>query len=189
MSTVKRWKIKEHYVAGEFAGYVVVTDDKYEDVVCHGIGVDYRPTAVLIASAPELEAERDRLREALKEIAKFADSEYRKRIPAPSCVEFSTIKRYAEKALEGTEMSKVKCHHCHHLNRQQCPAAFISADGCGDFRPRTNFDRITESPEILAKFVTPEICPTVDHHKNVNCQETKCYDCWLKWLNQEADHE
>lgn len=46
----------------------------------------------------ELEAERDRLREALKEIAKFADSEYRKRIPAPSCVEFSTIKRYAEKA-------------------------------------------------------------------------------------------
>lgn len=49
----------------------------------------------------ELEAERDRMREALKEIAKFADSEYRKRIPAPSCVEFLTIKRYAEKALEG----------------------------------------------------------------------------------------
>lgn len=49
----------------------------------------------------ELKAERDRLREALKEIAKFADSEYRKRIPAPSCVEFSTIKRYAEKALGG----------------------------------------------------------------------------------------
>lgn len=49
----------------------------------------------------ELEAERDRLREALKEIAKFADSEYEKRIPAPSCVEFSTVKRYAEKALKG----------------------------------------------------------------------------------------
>ena len=49
----------------------------------------------------ELEAERDRLRKALKEIAKFADSEYEKRIPAPSCVEFSTIKRYAEKALKG----------------------------------------------------------------------------------------
>lgn len=43
----------------------------------------------------------DQLREALKEIAKFADSEYGKRIPAPSCVEFSTIKRYAEKALKG----------------------------------------------------------------------------------------
>nr|DAK83997.1 MAG TPA: hypothetical protein [Caudoviricetes sp.] len=65
MSTVKQWKIKEHYVAGEFAGYVVVTDDKYEDVVCRGIGVDYREDAVLIASAPELKAERDRLREAL----------------------------------------------------------------------------------------------------------------------------
>ena len=54
------------------------------------------------ARIAELEAERDRLREALKEIAKFADSEYEKRIPAPSCVEFSTVKRYAEKALKGT---------------------------------------------------------------------------------------
>ena len=53
------------------------------------------------ARIAELEAERDRLRKALKEIAKFADSEYEKRIPAPSCVEFSTIKRYAEKALKG----------------------------------------------------------------------------------------
>ena len=53
------------------------------------------------ARIEELEAERDRLREALKEIAKFADSEYEKRIPAPSCVEFSTVKRYAEKALKG----------------------------------------------------------------------------------------
>ena len=55
----------------------------------------------LLARLAELEAERDRLRKALKEIAKFADSEYEKRIPAPSCVEFSTIKRYAEKALKG----------------------------------------------------------------------------------------
>ena len=53
------------------------------------------------ARIAELEAERDRLREALKEIAKFADSEYEKRIPAPSYVEFSTVKRYAEKALKG----------------------------------------------------------------------------------------
>lgn len=101
MNTVKRWKIKAHYVAGEFAGYVVVTDDKYEDVVCHGIGVDYRDDAVLIASAPELKAERDRLRKVLEAIAKFADSEYEKRIPAPSCVEFLTIERCAEKAMKG----------------------------------------------------------------------------------------
>lgn len=49
----------------------------------------------------ELEAENGRLREALKEIAEFANDEYGKRIPAPSCVEFMTIKRYAEKALKG----------------------------------------------------------------------------------------
>lgn len=53
------------------------------------------------ARIAELEAERIRLRKALEEIAKFADREYGKRIPAPSCVEFSTIKWYAEKALEG----------------------------------------------------------------------------------------
>ena len=49
----------------------------------------------------ELEAENGRLREALKEIAEFANDEYGKRIPAPSFVEFMTIKRYAEKALKG----------------------------------------------------------------------------------------
>ena len=54
------------------------------------------------ARIAELEAECDRLREALKEIAEFADSECGKRIPAPSCVEFLTINRYAEKALKGT---------------------------------------------------------------------------------------
>lgn len=51
----------------------------------------------------ELEAENKRLREALKEIAEFANNEYGKRIPAPSCVEFMTISRYAEKALKGAE--------------------------------------------------------------------------------------
>ena len=66
-----RWNIKEHYVAGEFAGYVVVTNDKYEDVVCCGIGADQRDDAVLIASAPELKAERDRLQEAMEEIAQW----------------------------------------------------------------------------------------------------------------------
>ena len=58
-------------------------------------------TASAACKVDVLEKERDPLREALKEIAKFADSEYGKRIPAPSCVEFSTIKQYAEKALEG----------------------------------------------------------------------------------------
>ena len=49
----------------------------------------------------ELEAENGRLREALKEIAEFANDEYWKRIPDPSCPKFMTIKRYAEKALKG----------------------------------------------------------------------------------------
>ena len=53
------------------------------------------------ARIEELEAENKRLREALKEIEDFANNEYWKRIPAPSCVKFMTIKRYAEKALKG----------------------------------------------------------------------------------------
>ena len=54
-------------------------------------------------SESKMTGECVRLRKALKEIAKLADSEYGKRIPAPSCVEFLTIKQYAEKALEGVE--------------------------------------------------------------------------------------
>ena len=52
------------------------------------VGAQIMKQAARIA---ELEAERDRLREALEAIAKFADSKYEKRIPAPSCVEFLTI--------------------------------------------------------------------------------------------------
>lgn len=49
----------------------------------------------------KLEEENKRLRKALEEIAEFANDEYERRIPSPSCVEFMTIKRYAEKALKG----------------------------------------------------------------------------------------
>lgn len=100
MSTVKRWKIKEHYVAGEFAGYVVVTDDKHEDVVCHGIGVDYRDDAVLIASAPALEAERDRLRKALERVVKLLD---RPMLKDDMCLYMNKAIRVAHKALEEQE--------------------------------------------------------------------------------------
>lgn len=103
MSTVK-WKIKEHYVAGEFAGYVVVTDDKYEDVVCRGIGVDYRDAAVLIASAPELKAECDQLREALKEVLNCEvvtdTGDYSKGGTGFDCNE---VKEIIRDALKGTE--------------------------------------------------------------------------------------
>lgn len=103
MSTVK-WKIKEHYVAGEFAGYVVVTDDKYEDVVCRDIGVDYRDDAVLIASAPELKAECDQLREALKEVLNCEvvtdTGDYSKGGTGFDCNE---VKEIIRDALKGTE--------------------------------------------------------------------------------------
>ena len=55
------------------------------------------------ARIEELEAENRRLREALKEIAEFANDEYERRIPAPSSVTFRTIKLWAEKALKGVE--------------------------------------------------------------------------------------
>lgn len=51
----------------------------------------------------ELEAEKGRLREALKEIAEFAGENFEKRILSPSCVTFETIKLWAEKALKGAE--------------------------------------------------------------------------------------
>ena len=48
-----------------------------------------------------LEAENGRLRDALKEIEDFANENYEKRFPYPSCVTFETIKLWAEKALKG----------------------------------------------------------------------------------------
>lgn len=107
MSTVKRWRIEEHYVAGEFAGYVIVTDDKYADVVCHGIGVDYRDDAVLIASAPALKAERDRLKEALRKIAEmeagFHEPSFEMRgcMTSESCMNCDEMINIAREALEG----------------------------------------------------------------------------------------
>lgn len=49
----------------------------------------------------ESQANCIRLRKALEAIAKFADREYEKRIPAPSCVEFLTIKLCAKNTLKG----------------------------------------------------------------------------------------
>ena len=74
---------------------MVVTDDKYEDVVCRDIGVDYRDDAVLIASAPELKAERDRLREALQGLMQAVDG-----CLTPSEV---LLWKKCEEALKGSE--------------------------------------------------------------------------------------
>ena len=58
-------------------------------------------TDILLKRILALEAENGRLREALKEIAEFANENYEKRIPSPSCVTFETIKLRAEKVLKG----------------------------------------------------------------------------------------
>ena len=56
------------------------------------------------ARIEELEAENRRLRKTLEEIEDFANENYEKRFPSPSCVTFETIKLLAEKALKGTEV-------------------------------------------------------------------------------------
>lgn len=48
----------------------------------------------------ELNAKNLQLRKALQEIAEFAYDEYKKSIPAPSCVGFMTIAKHALKALK-----------------------------------------------------------------------------------------
>ena len=55
----------------------------------------------LVKQIEGLKTENKCLRKALEDIAEFADEQYSKRIPAPSCVEFMTISRYADKALKG----------------------------------------------------------------------------------------
>lgn len=86
------------------------THGAYDKVACGSGCTDWIPVErwnrrpaeeALQKRIAELEDECRRFREALEAIAKFADSEYEKRIPTPSCVAFSTIKRYAEKALKG----------------------------------------------------------------------------------------
>ena len=49
----------------------------------------------------------------------------------------------------------MKCKDCKHLNQMQCQAAFKNIDGCSDFKPQTNGDRIRSSTNRdLAKLAT-----------------------------------
>ena len=49
----------------------------------------------------------------------------------------------------------MKCKDCKHLNQMQCQAAFKNIDGCSDFKPQANIDRIRSSTsEELAKLTT-----------------------------------
>ena len=52
---------------------------------------------------------------------------------------------------------------------------------------KTNFDRITESPEVLADRLLNEfdICPP--DMVDADCKERgTCDGCWVRWLNEEA---
>lgn len=60
------------------------------------------------ARLEELEAENRRLRKTLEEIAEFANENYEKRFPSPSCATFETIKFRVEKALKGVNHGQQK---------------------------------------------------------------------------------
>lgn len=83
---------------------------------------------------------------------------------------------------------------------------------CGNFiaKKQTNFDRITSSPEVLARFlriIDASLCYSCKFYKrHVGCfarDEDNClidslsaaeyedgsYECWLKWLKQEENKE
>ena len=68
--------------------------------------------------------------------------------------------------------------------------------GCtGYIESRTNFDRITESPEKLAKFLGTWFalpCDLCEHFRDYKCtakiSDRRCYDAeaFEKWLNEES---
>ena len=82
----------------------------------------------------------------------------------------------------------MKCLDCKHLNRTQCPAAFINIDGCSDFRPKTNGDRLRAmSNEELAGRMP--FCPMRLDDKFPVCKGRGCKECKLDWLNSPAGNE
>ena len=71
-------------------------------------------------------------------------------------------------------------------------------DCCKCWEPVTNFQRITASPDVLAKILVP-LMPTMEgfcqsgrHWKNGACEcnpNWKCEDCMVDWLQQPAPEE
>lgn len=90
-------------------------------------------------------------------------------------------------------MIKKECSNCHHLHDEICPAAFKSIDGCGDFCPRSNGDRIRSmsDKELANLFVDADACPS-NIPLNSPCKtgqmapRKKCIQCWLIYLNIEV---
>ena len=94
----------------------------------------------------------------------------------------------------------MKCKDCHHLNRTQCTAAFINIDGCSDFRPLTNGDRLRamsneELAEILVYSEDDEwygrqwFSFDGDHIRNAFPTKQDAIKSTIDWLNSPADSE
>lgn len=82
----------------------------------------------------------------------------------------------------------MKCLDCKHLNRTQCPAAFINIDGCSDFIPKTNGDRLRamSNEELTGLNICTECLDwtfVCDHSKK------SCKECLIDWLNSPAESE
>ena len=87
----------------------------------------------------------------------------------------------------------MKCKDCKHLNQMQCQAAFKNIDGCSDFKPQTNGDRIRSSTNReLAKLATSifisEIekfsgCKIPEYLKKAQVRAIK------KWLDSPVEKE
>ena len=82
-----------------------------------------------------------------------------------------------------------ECKHfkgCRPINYKEYPA-------CGAFAGLTNFDRITASPEALAKFIDEKIRYTLDLDECpfvALCEEgVECEECITQWLKQKVEGE
>lgn len=84
------------------------------------------------------------------------------------------------------------CKGCEFI--QKCRETGAELQTCKRYKPKTNFDRITDSPEALAKFVYEvesayERCIKGD----LSCDNCECKWCGLAgrkmlidWLNEES---
>ena len=90
------------------------------------------------------------------------------------------------------------CFNCNkaYLNcYQTCPNSPVEKTSAKPIlvetqKPKTNFDKITESVESLAKYIyiyeVTDTCPISEHDTPCN---RKCEECIKEWLQKEADNE
>lgn len=65
----------------------------------------------------------------------------------------------------------------------------LSPQNCFVFEQRTNFDKVTISPEALAKFIYNAVDLVCSHEQCFianNCHGKGCIECIADWLKKEA---